>query len=443
MCLITAAPKGTKKRGKDLELFIKNGMDSNTHGSGFAYKRDGQSVVNIHKGFKHADELIEAIDKLKLKKEDELIIHHRIGTSGLQNEINMHPFAISQSDSVLQTVKGQLNVPVMAHNGVFYRFTDRNSDYNDTYHFVQKFVAIPEVTALLERDPNTFKQLFDGILSTNKFAFLFPKRDMVLIGDFKTEDGYYHSNGGYKRYVFDRGGSSANNHVTEEEMEDYYMEIYGPRNNNNNHGPNCSIKTAANLEISKDNNDVKLSSTLGRYIVANCYSLPIKHINLQKYNAFHFQLVVKDASISSNLSRYDVLQLTDYDPEAVMNWVTNVTNHNTMVCLNIEKCLRDGSLQLYVKKQLCEVYEGLHMLNEYICAKHNNIPPKSLMKNILKSVNICKAKHKTEASLIKFREFKLIHLCHLVKINELYNSVNSIKKDFVITNSEIVEETAS
>lgn len=448
MCLITAAPKGTKKRGKDLELFIKNGMDSNTHGSGFAYKRDGQSVVNIHKGFTSAEEIVKAIDKLKLKEDDELIIHHRIGTSGLQNEINMHPFAVSQDDEVLQTVRGQVTTPVMAHNGVFYRFTDRNSNFNDTYHFVQKFISIPEVKDLLVRDPAKFKELFDGLISTNKLAFLFPQRDMVLIGNFKTEDGYYHSNGGYKKYVFDRGGSSANTHANaqmdDEELEAYYEMRYGPcrgvSTNSSNNAPSCAI---GNLDKAPESDMVKLSSTFGRFVIANCYSFPIKHVDIQKYNAFHFQLVVKDASISKNVSQYDVLQFTDYDPNAVVNWVTNVSNHNSMIYLEIEKCIKNGSVQLFVKKPLAEHYEGLFKLNEYICGKHNNIPPKSLLKNISKCVNLCTSRRKNPASLIKFREFGTIHLCNLIKINELYNSKKYNEVEAVITNSEIVEDTAS
>lgn len=447
MCLITAAPKGTKKRGKDLESFIKNGMESNTDGSGFAYKRNGQSLVNIHKGFRDFNEMVDAIDKLKLKEEDELIIHHRIGTSGLKNEYNMHPFAVSESDSVLQTTKGSLNVPLMAHNGVFYKFTDRSSNFNDTYHFVQKFIAIPEITSLLTRDPSKFKELFDSMLGTNRLAFLFPNRDMVLIGDFKSEDGYYHSNGGYKRFVYDYGGSSQNNNSDDEDkdLEEYYLQKYGP-----SMGVSRSCKSDT-CDISGKNEDTTnknvVSTAFGRYIIANCYSFPIKHINIQKYNAHHFALIVKNPSISNNLSKYDVLNITDYDPAAIINWTTNTSNHNIMMGLNIMKCLRNGDLQLYIKKPLCEMYEGLYMLNEYICNKHNNIPPKSLLKNIAKTVNICVARRKNDASIIKFREFKTVHICHLKQINDFYNPVDKIARisnnENVITNSEIVEDTAS
>ena len=44
-------------------------------------------------------------------------------------------------------------------------------------------------------------------LSWSRLAFLFPDRDVVLLGDFTLDQGYYFSNGTYKDYsIINRGG---------------------------------------------------------------------------------------------------------------------------------------------------------------------------------------------------------------------------------------------
>lgn len=457
MCLITAAPKGTKKRGVDLKSFIENGMRSNTHGSGFSYKRDGQTLINIHKGFNTSADIISEIDKLKLTENDELIIHHRIGTSGLRNDINMHPFAVSETDSVLQTVKGSLKTPTMAHNGVFYRFSDHTSDYNDTYHFVKSFIAVPEILNLLTRDPKQFHKMFEPILNSNKLVFLFPKRDMVLIGDFKEEDGYFHSNGGYKSYVFDRGGSSASNTVntgldvqmTDEELEEYYG-----RNSRNRFSPNqmaaaCQLPETTTTKKNDKSEGITVGDAYGRFIQANCYEFPYKHIAINDMTAHHFMLIVVNPSIGNTFKKNDVLVLTDYKPDVLANWVTNLSNHNTMTAINIEKCLKNGDVRIFIKKPMNSLYEGLYKLNAYITNKHEGTPPKSLIKNLTKLINLSQNKKKQNTDYVKFRDFGVILLAHMKKIQKMYELesdklVKSSKdEDVVITNSEIVEDTAS
>lgn len=46
------------------------------------HKKEGEYFVHVEKGFFKFDELMAAIEKANLKDEDELVIHHRIGTSG-------------------------------------------------------------------------------------------------------------------------------------------------------------------------------------------------------------------------------------------------------------------------------------------------------------------------------------------------------------------------
>lgn len=219
MCLITVCPKGTSKNMEILEGFIRNGASSNSQGSGFAYKKNNETGVYINKGFFLVDDLIAAIEKLNLDDEDELIIHHRISTHGKVDKFNTHPFVVSEKQDEIIYLKGKVNKPVFAHNGIFSEYGDRNSDFSDTYHFCKRFLSIPKITNLLTRDPFLFESTFDRIIGHQKLVFLFPEKDkelyIVNVDSFTEDGGYYHSNGGYKSYVHDRGGSSWNRRGTD------------------------------------------------------------------------------------------------------------------------------------------------------------------------------------------------------------------------------------
>jgi hypothetical protein len=200
MCLISIAPKGMDKYSEFFIKAIRQGATNNSDGSGFAVKYVN-GVIYIHKGFKTPDELIDALKEKKIPRAAELVVHSRIGTSGLVSTENCHPFVVNEHNSIILKNKEYItDFPVMAHNGVFSKFTDRQSIYSDTYHFVQKFLGVPEVRDILERDLEKFSFLFkDNFINFNKIAILFPKKDkeMITIGDFTEEKGYKFSNRGY------------------------------------------------------------------------------------------------------------------------------------------------------------------------------------------------------------------------------------------------------
>lgn len=209
MCLISVIPKGVKKEESKIKGFIENGMQTNNDGSGYAFKKDGK--LYLSKGYRSVDSIVTNIMSHKLKLTDELIIHHRIGTSGKKDNINMHPFVVSSDIEDIKHTEGYTKFPIMAHNGVFGKFSDYNSDFSDTVHFIKDFMSTPELISMMARDSVKFEKLFTQVLGGNKLAFLFENRDLILTGEFKEDDGCFHSNGGYKSWVIDRGGSSSFN----------------------------------------------------------------------------------------------------------------------------------------------------------------------------------------------------------------------------------------
>jgi hypothetical protein len=211
MCLVSVCPKGKEKFNDQVVTFIKNGMSSNKQGSGYMFKRSGENVITIDKGYFDEENLISSIRERNLGVNDELVIHHRISTSGLISGSNSHPFVISDNHDEVCAQDITINKPCLAHNGCFSRLTDYmklQPDFSDTYAFARYILSNPNIYNIMEVDYELFKTILDPIISGSRVAILFPDKDVKLIGDFKEVDGYYHSNYGYCRSTYDYGGSS-------------------------------------------------------------------------------------------------------------------------------------------------------------------------------------------------------------------------------------------
>lgn len=194
MCLIIVKKVGTKLNNELLAKAIKKSGIHNNHGYGFTIKRGTSKNINISKGQKTVTELISDIEESKIGLNDELIVHLRFGTAGDKNAINCHPFVVSNDTEDVETVYSEfVRKPVLAHNGVISEFTDRQSKYSDTFHFVRDYLSII--------DPKYHQTLLDN-LGSNKFAMSYPgKKPILLGGTWLQEGGLYFSNAGYKDYT--------------------------------------------------------------------------------------------------------------------------------------------------------------------------------------------------------------------------------------------------
>ena len=397
MCLISVVPKGVNKDIEQIKGFIVNGMSSNSDGSGFAYKRNGKSCVNIHKGFRQEADMVSEIKKLNLGVDDELIIHHRIGTSGEKNVANMHPFVISDIESVIIQDKGSFNLPIMAHNGVFNKYTDNNSKYSDTYHFIEKFMSTPEIMTLLKRDKSKFKELFESTLTYNKLAILSPDRDLIMIGNFTQEDGCYHSNGGYKSYVYDRGGSSS-----------------------------CSVQSRQ-LPINNLFEDESSTQLTRR---RTCYKFNGDQIKITKENSKHFILVPKsDLPVSSGgcLDRVKAYVFDDYDENCTLNFITEYAGERQTHYLTWDRL--SSEFDLFVKNEYNLLYCNLYKFAE----DYKNGLTKSMSKKISKLLD--KSKAKNHIVLKNYGNIrKDVFDSYIGKILEVEKENNDLKTELICTN---------
>lgn len=205
MCIVEYFPPGVDKDSEFVKESIRQGARSNGAGLGFAFKKNGR--LYLHKGFlsSEVEVLIKEIESHALGKEDELLFHARIATSGGTRAEMTHPFVCSNDIEEVGFLKGYVDKPVLAHNGVFVGWG--NTKYSDTFRFAHIILSEPAAISLLKLDPEAFATATKEVLSTNKIAVMFPGKDETrLLGDFYTDKDCKFSNGGYKSYVRNVGG---------------------------------------------------------------------------------------------------------------------------------------------------------------------------------------------------------------------------------------------
>lgn len=209
MCLISILPKGKPKYTKQVYDFIKKGITTNDDGSGFMFKRHDEQLVTVKKGFFTYEHLISSLEACNLTDEDELVIHHRNGTSGLISAENCHPFVISKLNSELANDDITTNKAALVHNGVFYGINDYmklNPDFSDTFAFVKYIMAEEGMLKMYLYNNDLFSRLTSTIVGTDKLCIIDPDLGIVKSGNYIEEDGYFHSNSGYCTSYYDRGG---------------------------------------------------------------------------------------------------------------------------------------------------------------------------------------------------------------------------------------------
>lgn len=113
MCIIAYKPKGITLPSQTL----KNCFVNNSDGAGFMVAVDGRLIVK--KGFF----TFESFWKAYVEYEQENVVaHFRIGTHGLKNADNCHPFLVTPNLGFV-------------HNGVLSDCHKTGSEHSDTWHF--------------------------------------------------------------------------------------------------------------------------------------------------------------------------------------------------------------------------------------------------------------------------------------------------------------------
>lgn len=208
MCLLTVFPAGQVVTDEH-RAWLANGCDRNPDGFGWALVA-GDTILTGHHMLD--DKAVEEFCTARAEHPDgPALFHSRIGTAGLNNRDNTHPFFLrGDPDSGM----------VLAHNGILPAFfqPSKGDLRSDTRIFAEDFLRAEldwgakrhRVAGALDA-PAFRRYLRKTILATDKMAFLtidprYRKRLYILNADLGSWDkGVWWSNSSYKPFRYSAG----------------------------------------------------------------------------------------------------------------------------------------------------------------------------------------------------------------------------------------------
>lgn len=200
MCIIISKYRGNKLPKKET---LENCFYNNNDGAGIAYTHGGK--VYIDKGYNKFEEFykrLKELDKAYNLKNENVILHFRIGTSGNMDARATHPFPISNKPKELQAPKVDGLSVAVAHNGVISAYAYKNNEgLSDTQNFIKDFLQPLQSINKNFYKYESIRQLIAKTISS-KLAII-DNKTITLIGQFEQgTDGNWYSNSSYKNDYF-------------------------------------------------------------------------------------------------------------------------------------------------------------------------------------------------------------------------------------------------
>jgi len=163
---------------------------NNPDGAGYMYYDKETKTVIVRKGFMSCKSLLSSLHSHDLT-DTNVVLHFRIGTSGLNDKLNCHPYPVFDKNAT----KCSTSLAV-AHNGILTAYNPpKNSKINDTQMFINSVLKNLKKNFVYDADK---MMLLETIVGTNKFAFLDDKNHVTTVGKFVEHDGYLYSNNSYE-----------------------------------------------------------------------------------------------------------------------------------------------------------------------------------------------------------------------------------------------------
>lgn len=180
------------KKGKISDEALKESFTRNSDGAGIAYTLNKKLI--IEKGIFNVEQFIKAVRRIEKICDNNMLIHCRIGTSGLKDKDNTHPFNVSKNVCLI-------------HNGILDIDVPKNCNKNDTRLFIEKYLSGLNDKDLLHN--NSIKKMIASLIgSNNKFVLMDNKGYYRIINEKAGhwKDDVWYSNTSYEPYYY----SSAN-----------------------------------------------------------------------------------------------------------------------------------------------------------------------------------------------------------------------------------------
>ena len=191
MCIICVSDKGIKQPTK---ATMQEMWNSNPHGAGFMYYRDG--MVHIKKGYMKFEDFWKAVQSMQFTKDDVVVYHFRISTQGGVNPEMTQPFFFTNDLVKTKTLETDTKLGI-CHNGIIPMTSNGDKEYSDTARFVAEY--LPRMVRRTSDLDNPYTQELLAEVLNSKMVFLDLRGTVTLIGNFVYEkDGLIYSNTTYK-----------------------------------------------------------------------------------------------------------------------------------------------------------------------------------------------------------------------------------------------------
>jgi len=223
MCLLMMKPSGVAYDHKFMLSAIESGIVTNRDGIGGAVRKSSSHILRMSKGhYNHSkQDFYRWLKSQDIQAEDEVLVHLRWGTNGSRTIYNQHPYILGEKSTMsrigivseLTTEDDDVKTGIFAHNGIFsgYEYECFDEGLSDTYNWGLSYFRSDKQIEALKNAPHALiatNLTLANSLKGEKVCFMFPDREMIILGTFINDEGYLFSNSGYKSYTEDRGGSS-------------------------------------------------------------------------------------------------------------------------------------------------------------------------------------------------------------------------------------------
>lgn len=268
MCLLMMKPSGVVYNHELLLRAIESGIVTNRDGIGGAVRKSSSHILRMSKGhFNHSkQDFYRWLKSQDIQAEDEVLVHLRWGTNGSRTIYNQHPYILGEKSTMsrigivseLTTEDDDVKTGIFAHNGIFsgYEYECFDEGLSDTYNWGLSYFRSDKQIEALKNAPQALiatNLTLANSLKGEKVCFMFPDREMIILGNFIDDEGYLFSNSGYKSYTEDRGGSS-NKGSESNLLRNKFHNLVDIEDEEEENFPNfCGINTGFNLSDQQTN----------------------------------------------------------------------------------------------------------------------------------------------------------------------------------------------
>ena len=131
-------------------------------------------------------------------KNQSVVFHFRISTSGKIDEGNCHPYPLTDDSIYLRKTNLRCSIGI-AHNGIIQKYNRKDSVLNDTQLFIKNIIY--DLITNTKRGyykSKTFKKIMESMIDGSRLVILNGMGEVIKIGKWYEEKGLFFSNTGYK-----------------------------------------------------------------------------------------------------------------------------------------------------------------------------------------------------------------------------------------------------